>query len=111
MNTRIPVPRWIVCVAFGMCTGFLYFVFSLLLSHREWYHKMGEGPALSQWIDALNMVLGEFPFGYWIRDGSLAFLLNGVLWSVLGGILCAWRIRGRKGSNPTVQATTAAPGS
>jgi hypothetical protein len=99
MSAKIAIPRWIVCVAFGMCISFLYFVVTLLLSHREWYHKMGEGPALSQWIDALDMVLGDFPFGYWIRDGSLSYLLNGVLWSALAGGLCALHFHQRNSSN------------
>jgi len=91
MNTRASIPRWIVCVAGGMCIGFLYFAGTLLLSHREWYHKIGEGPAISQWIDALGMVMGQFPFGYWISDGSLSYLLNGLFWGTLGGGLCALR--------------------
>jgi hypothetical protein len=75
-----------------MCVGFLYFAGTLLLSHRDWYHKIGDGPAISQWLDALNMVIGDFPFGRWIDSGSLSYLLNGLLWSALGGGLFALRL-------------------
>src|SRR5437879_3409147 len=92
MSSKIILPRWVACIAFGMSAGFLYFVSTLLLSHRGWYHKMGEGPAGSQWLDALNMVLGDFPFGRWIDDSSLSYLLNGLLWGALASGLCAVRL-------------------
>ena len=92
MSTKVLIPRWVACVGFGMSVGFLYFAGTLLLSHRDWYHKIGDGPAISQWLDALNQVIGDFPFGRWIDSGSLSYLLNGLLWSAIGGGVYALRL-------------------
>jgi hypothetical protein len=88
MSTKVSIPRWVCCAAAGMSVGFLYFVFTLLLDHWGWNHKIGD----EAWIDALGWVLNDFPFGRWIDDGSLRYLLNGLLWSALGSGLYALRL-------------------
>jgi hypothetical protein len=92
MRAKLSISRWVACAGVGMCIGFLYFESTLLLSHRNWYHKLGEGPAASQWLDALDMVMGDFPFGHWVSDGSFSYLLNGLFWAALGSGLCALRL-------------------
>ena len=96
MNAKVQSRRWAVCVATGICVGFVYFAGTLLLCHRWWYHKMGSAPAISQWLDALGIVLVSFPFGYWTDDANLSLVLNGLLWSAVGTGVCAlrfWRAR------------------
>jgi hypothetical protein len=88
MSTKVFIPRWVCCTTAGMSVGFLYFVVTLLLAHWGWNHKIGD----KAWIDALGFVLSDFPFGRWIDDGSLSCLLNGLLWSALGGGLFALRL-------------------
>ena len=92
MSTKVSIPRWVACGGFGMCIGFLYFAGTLLLSHRDWYHKIGDGPAISQWLDAFIWVLQDFPFGHWIADGSLAMFCNGLFWGALGSGLYSFRL-------------------
>jgi hypothetical protein len=72
------VPRWVVCIAVGLCIACLYFAANALLSYRGSYRKHGDGASISQWFDALEWVTGDFPFGYWIDDYSLGVLLNGL---------------------------------
>ena len=85
MTTKVSTPRWVACVAFGMCIGFTYFVFTLLLSHWGWNHEIGE----VAWIDALNSVMSDFPFGHWISDGSLRYLCCGLFWAALASAVYA----------------------
>ena len=87
MNTKVSISRWIVCAAVGMCIGFAYFAFSLLLSHWGWDHKIGD----VAWIDALNWVMSEFPFGYF-SDSTLCYLFNGLFWAALASGLCALKL-------------------
>lgn len=92
MGTKISISRGVLCAGVGMCVGFVYFVCTLLLAHRDWYHKIGDGTAVSQWLDAINMVIADFPFGNWVSDGRLTCLLSGLFWAALGSGLCAFRL-------------------
>ncbi len=92
MSTKISMPRWLGSVGFGMCVGFLYFAATLMLQCHGWSHKLGEGGAASQWLDALDSVLWDFPLGHWISNGYLGHLLTGVLWGCLAGGLFAVRL-------------------
>src|SRR4051812_31493965 len=95
MNSKISVPRWVCCAGVGMSAGFVYFVATLLLSHRTWYHKIGDRPAASQWLDAFDMVIGDFPFGHWISDGKLSYLASGLFWAILSAGIYSLHIRRR----------------
>lgn len=100
MITKISIPRWTFCIGVGMAVGFLYFVAGLLLSHRNWFHKTDGG-----WLDAVDMVLGNLPFGYYGvsvgSDGEINYLVNGLFWAALGGGLCALRLWRKNKSQPT----------
>ena len=88
MSTKVSIPWWVACVAFGVCIGFLYFAGTLLLSHINFHpHHFGEGR-----LDVLELVMRTFPFGRWIYDNSLSYLLNGLLWGALGSGFCAMRL-------------------
>jgi len=99
MSTRVPVPRWAVSVAIGIGVGFLYFAATLLLSRSGWYSK--EATSVSYWLGALGEVMGDFPFGYWVFESRIGYVLNGLLWGTLGACLFALHVRitGRRQPN------------
>src|SRR5271157_5379257 len=98
MNKRLSIPHWLACIAFGMCVDFFYFLCTLLLWHFAYYRKIGQGPALSQWLDALTDVIGDFPLGKGISDGFLRCMLNGLIWGAFGcALYTLWVFKKEKG--------------
>ena len=111
MNTcrRSGDSRWAVSLAVGMCVALVYLAGTATLSQRGWYRKHGDGPAISQWLDALESVSGDFPFGYWTDRYTVAVLLNALFWAALVGGLHAV-LRTRRNAQPGGAANRSQPG-
>src|ERR1035437_9271829 len=91
MNTKIQIRRWLCCLGFGMSVGFLYFSTNIALHGLLWYFRM-RPPIVSDtflaWLEMFDQELGLMPFGYFMYSWEFSYLCNGLLWVVLGVVLC-----------------------
>ena len=97
MKRHITLRTSVVCLGFGGCVGFLYFLVCSLTPYMAFDYKNGPRThtPLQVWLDAFGNAIFDFPFGYYgvsLGSGDISYFFNGLFWALFGSGLYALRL-------------------